>query len=197
MIKSVTELRNMLPPSGVFALPTSGQITASEINVELGRAFNAEFHMSGAEERALAGIPTGEIKMSDFYGKSSVVEYIFTCGFLGLSWGYSSSGGEFQPRDINLGALGISSIYTFVTISPTRTILSMQATTVEMEAYNMLVDIETSSGSGVFTQYLYVFEQYDSGADSRIWVISSQAINDHFIAIVDTPVSVIITPVLA
>jgi hypothetical protein len=71
MAKSVAEIRAMLPPSGVFTLPTSGQIAASDINVELGRAFNAPFNLNGNAERALAGVPSGQIKFSDFYGKSN------------------------------------------------------------------------------------------------------------------------------
>jgi len=61
-----------------MALPTSGQISASMINVELGRAANAPFDINGAQERALAGVPSGQIAFSNFYGKSS-----FTVGFEG------------------------------------------------------------------------------------------------------------------
>jgi len=51
--------------------PISNQPSASEINVELGRASNAAFSMDGAEERALAQVPTGPISMNDFIGKSA------------------------------------------------------------------------------------------------------------------------------
>lgn len=54
-----------------MALPSSGTITAAMVNVELGRAAGAAFSINGAEERALAGKPTGAISFSDFYGKSS------------------------------------------------------------------------------------------------------------------------------
>jgi hypothetical protein len=54
-----------------MTLPSSGPMSAAMINVELGRASNAAFDINGTAERTLAGIPSGTIKMSDFYGKSS------------------------------------------------------------------------------------------------------------------------------
>jgi len=54
-----------------MTLPTSGAITASMINVELGRAANAAFSLNDTAVRALAGKPTGGISFNDFYGKSS------------------------------------------------------------------------------------------------------------------------------
>lgn len=53
-----------------MTLPCSFPISASQINVELGRAANAAFDMQGASERALAGVPSGAISMSDFLCKS-------------------------------------------------------------------------------------------------------------------------------
>jgi hypothetical protein len=52
-----------------FTLPGTGPMSASMINVELGRNYNAYFSINDPEVRALAGVPTGEIKFSDFYGK--------------------------------------------------------------------------------------------------------------------------------
>jgi hypothetical protein len=74
MAKTILELRALMVTrrNRLFDLPTSGQISALEINEELGRipgnAF--QFNIGGAEERALAEVPTGEIKFSDFWGKS-------------------------------------------------------------------------------------------------------------------------------
>jgi len=55
--------------------PISNQPSASEINVELSRASNAAFSMDGADERALAQVPTGQINFSDFIGKSAQTPY--------------------------------------------------------------------------------------------------------------------------
>lgn len=46
-------------------------MSASMINVELGRAASAPFDINGSAERALAGVPSGTIRFSDFYGKSA------------------------------------------------------------------------------------------------------------------------------
>lgn len=54
-----------------MTLQSSGLISASDINLELGRVATAPFSLTGTEERALAGVPTGVISFSDFYGKSS------------------------------------------------------------------------------------------------------------------------------
>lgn len=52
-------------------LQSSNEISASDINDELGRVLGTLFEMGGIDERALAMVPSGEISMSDFYGKSN------------------------------------------------------------------------------------------------------------------------------
>ena len=54
-----------------MTLQASGEIDIEDINVELGRAAGAAFSFDGAEERALAGVPSGQISLSDFYGKQN------------------------------------------------------------------------------------------------------------------------------
>ncbi len=63
-----------------MALPSSGPLTASQINVELGRASSAPFALGGADERALAGKPSGAISFSDFHGKSSEITVTMSAG---------------------------------------------------------------------------------------------------------------------
>lgn len=53
----------------------SSSPSASEINVELGRLATAPFAINGAEERALAGVPSGPITFTDFIGKSATKTY--------------------------------------------------------------------------------------------------------------------------
>lgn len=75
-----------------MALPSSGAITASMINVELGRAANAPFSLNDTQVRALADKPTGTIKFSDFWGKSNAASLLFTPTFYNhggnASYGY-------------------------------------------------------------------------------------------------------------
>lgn len=54
-----------------MTLPSSFPLSASQINVELGRAPDAPFSITGEAERQLAGIPSGPISFSDFLGKSA------------------------------------------------------------------------------------------------------------------------------
>ena len=54
-----------------MALPTTGAISASMINLELGKASNAQFNIAGSDERGLADKPSGTISFADFRGKSA------------------------------------------------------------------------------------------------------------------------------
>jgi hypothetical protein len=58
-----------------MTLPTSGQITLNQVNVELGNSGTAQISMNDAAVRGLFGIASGEIEMSDGYGKSNVAWY--------------------------------------------------------------------------------------------------------------------------
>lgn len=50
-------------------LPTSGPISMSQINVELGFPATQVISLNDAAVRALARVPSGTISLSDFYGK--------------------------------------------------------------------------------------------------------------------------------
>lgn len=63
-----------------MALPTTGALSASQINVELGRASSAVMSMNGSDERGLAERPSGVISFQDFRGKSSAATLRFTVG---------------------------------------------------------------------------------------------------------------------
>lgn len=54
-----------------MALPSSGPISASMINTELGRSASASFSMNGSAERTLAQRSSGSISFSHFRGKSA------------------------------------------------------------------------------------------------------------------------------
>jgi hypothetical protein len=54
-----------------MALPSSGQITLNQVNVELGNSGTAEISMGSAAVRGLFGVASGEIEMSDGYGKAN------------------------------------------------------------------------------------------------------------------------------
>jgi hypothetical protein len=53
-------------------LPSSGTITLSDVNLELGRAASAQISLAETAVRDLFGIATGAIRLSDGYGKSAL-----------------------------------------------------------------------------------------------------------------------------
>ena len=96
-----------------MAIQSIGLISSEDINLELGRAANAPFSLTGTEERALAGIPSGTISFSDFYGKSSGIVYEITIGSNGSNtiYGYDYSGiGSVSPFIAN--GIPITRAYT-------------------------------------------------------------------------------------
>lgn len=54
-----------------MALPSSGQITLNQVNVELGLSGTAQISMNDSAVRTLFDVSSGEIEMSDGYGKAN------------------------------------------------------------------------------------------------------------------------------
>ena len=59
-----------------MTLPASGAISLNQVNVELGLSGTTSINMNQASVRALFGVPSGAISMSNGYGKSN--EFPFT-----------------------------------------------------------------------------------------------------------------------
>lgn len=55
-----------------MALPSSGQITLTQVNVELGNSGTAQINMNSAAVRGLFDVASGQITMANGHGKSSV-----------------------------------------------------------------------------------------------------------------------------
>jgi hypothetical protein len=53
-------------------LPSSGSISLSQVNTELGRGATASINMNNSSLRSLFGVPSGQISMSQGRGKSNV-----------------------------------------------------------------------------------------------------------------------------
>jgi len=58
-----------------MSLPSSGPISLSQVNVELGLSATAQISMNDAAVRTLFGRPSGAISMSDGYGKANAFSF--------------------------------------------------------------------------------------------------------------------------
>lgn len=58
-----------------MTLPASGPISFNAINVELGVAGTTQADINQSSYRTLAGVPSGTIALSNFYGKSNVFAF--------------------------------------------------------------------------------------------------------------------------
>ena len=61
-----------------MALPASGQISLNDVNVELGLTATAQIGLGDANVRGLFGVASGQISMSDGYGKANVYEVVIS-----------------------------------------------------------------------------------------------------------------------
>ena len=84
-----------------MALVTSGAIsiggttTNRSINLEISRSATATSSLGETDLRTLAGVSSGAISMSDFYGASSA--WIITEGSSGTTYGHTASIGSISP----------------------------------------------------------------------------------------------------
>ena len=60
-----------------MTLPSNTQIALSQVNTELGKSSTAQITMNDSDARSLAGRPSGQIAMSDFWGKSSGYKFYY------------------------------------------------------------------------------------------------------------------------
>ena len=107
-----------------MALATSGTMSIGgttanrSINLELGRSATATSSLGESALRTLAGVSSGAISMSNFYGKSSAETQTVTVGTFydgtayipSTSWGYGQSQGYGSVSDGTLGVVGNANI---------------------------------------------------------------------------------------
>lgn len=93
-------------------LPTSGPISLSSVNVELGRSSGAAISLGETAVRNMAGVASGAIALSNLYGKSLGTTIIVTEGSY-------SEGGKVPFVYAGYAGTGAIATYPFGSISPT------------------------------------------------------------------------------
>jgi len=78
-----------------MTLPASGAISFNAINVELGTAGTTTANINQASYRTLAGVPSGTIALSNFYGKSNraAISYTYSSNTTNASLNVTSISG--------------------------------------------------------------------------------------------------------
>ena len=79
-----------------MTLPASGQISLNQVNVELSRSGTATISLGEIAVRALAGVPSGAISMSNLWGKSAVTIFLSNLSIIDFTGGASNASAGYQ-----------------------------------------------------------------------------------------------------
>jgi len=93
-----------------MALPSTGPLSMSQVNTELGRSSNATISLGEAAVRALAGVPSGAISFQDLRGKSAMS--VSANNVSGSASGFAPSG-SVSTGSPNTTVTGGTSPFTF------------------------------------------------------------------------------------
>lgn len=81
-----------------MTLPSSGKIRMSDINQELGKDAHAKITLNDSDARGIAGISSGTIRLSDFYGKSAYFTLNIGSGQISTPSGNHNAAGFFKNK---------------------------------------------------------------------------------------------------
>ena len=104
-----------LNPSGPISL--GGSTVGQSINLELGNSATATASINSSAFRTLAGVPSGQISLSNFYGKSNTPPYFVSA----IS---SASGFSGDAKSTTFAASGSTYVYAQGSSYPMLTKLS-------------------------------------------------------------------------
>lgn len=162
-----------------MTLPSVPPLSASQINVELGRSANAPFDINRSAERALAQVPSGPISFSDFLGKSAAANYTYLGSYSENTGSFTINlGTSFSGRSIVL-ALGWSG--TSDSAIASASIAGVSASIVQdhiyssLAAYSVGAAILTASPSGT-TGALSISLPNIIGIEASVWSLKSASV---------------------
>lgn len=127
-----------------MTIQSSGAISINNINTELGSASGTPRFLGDTSSRNLAGVPSGAISLSNFYGKSNVQEVIFD----------NSGGALGNWQDQNLWNKLVSS---GIAITSNKVKVILRSITITSSAIGVAA-IETGSGWPASTNLEVVIE---------------------------------------
>ena len=133
-----------------MTLPVSGPISFNAINVELGVAGTTTANINQTSYRTLAGVPSGTISLSNFYGKSNTFSFTISSNTadanlrtLAIAAGWNQSAPLFAT--INSGVY----VYSSSTGTPGLTINGSFPNGVELTNNGTIVGMGGAGGNGV------------------------------------------------
>ena len=145
-----------------MALPSSGQLCASDINVELGKSAGTQGCLNDADWRALTNKASGQICMSDFHGKSAVSQTRITSvgqsrdGYGPWRYGYAGSGkGNYYHSEGSSTAQSFGSISATTGIITSGTIHTIYATNYYNGDFHFEIATSRSSNGGWTSVQVY------------------------------------------
>lgn len=136
-----------------MTLQSSGAISINNINTELGSASGTPRSLGDTSSRNLAGVPSGAISLSNFYGKSNVQEVVFDNS--GGAWG------NWQNQN-----LWNTFVYLGISITSSSVKIILRSITITSSAIGIAA-IETGSGWPAGTNLEVVIESTSQIAGRR------------------------------
>ena len=149
-----------------MTLPASGQISLNQVTVELSRSGTTTISLGEAAVRALAGVPSGAISMSDLWGKSYVVFTPDGGTTVGTAV-YLSDDVAYQEAQITIScSQNATWTYTLTSTSGTGTeFVSISSGSVST---NIIFELNTVDGNIAFRQWSV---SATSGGVTRYWTV--------------------------